>query len=130
MEYVSFRAMTSINMSNVEEPSIPAASFQPSAVAKVIDHDSNGNNESSEGLLRILENTVEDIRTLVTCRVCVRPMYEPYMISCGHTFCYSCLAQWFCAHRHSKTCPDCRASVEHQPAPAYIVCLPCSHTLF
>ncbi|MCJ1435961.1 hypothetical protein MMC27_005337 [Xylographa pallens] len=73
------------------------------------------------GLLQILENTMEDLRGLVSCRVCVRPMYEPYTISCGHTFCYSCLAQWFQSHKSNKTCPDCRASVTKQPAPAYLV---------
>jgi hypothetical protein len=77
--------------------------------------------DASGGLLKIMENTVEDLRALVTCRVCVRPMYEPYMISCGHTFCYSCLAQWFCRHKSNKTCPDCRAVVKQQPAPAYVV---------
>ena len=79
------------------------------------------NSDSTGGLLQILENTVEDLRGLVSCRVCIRPMYEPYTISCGHTFCYSCLAQWFQNHKSNKTCPDCRASVKQQPAPAYLV---------
>lgn len=77
--------------------------------------------DASGGLLPILENTIKDLRDLVTCRVCVRPMYEPYTILCGHSFCYSCLAQWFWNHKANKTCPDCRASVKQQPAPAYLV---------
>ncbi|MCJ1394751.1 hypothetical protein MMC18_007631 [Xylographa bjoerkii] len=77
--------------------------------------------DSTGGLLQILEDTVDDLRGLVSCRVCVRPMYEPYTISCGHTFCYSCLAQWFQNHKSNKTCPDCRATVKQQPAPAYLV---------
>lgn len=76
---------------------------------------------ASVDLLHILEKSIDDIRGLVTCRICVRPMYEPYTIACGHTFCYSCLAQWFSTHHHNKTCPDCRTEVIHRPAPAYIV---------
>ncbi|KAL9605139.1 MAG: hypothetical protein Q9219_000073 [cf. Caloplaca sp. 3 TL-2023] len=48
-------------------------------------------------------------------------MYEPYTTQCGHTFCYSCLRQWFDRDHTKKTCPDCRAHVVHQPAPAYLV---------
>ena len=72
-------------------------------------------------LLRTLEKSVEDLRGLVSCRICIRPMYEPYTIACGHTFCYSCLAQWFSNHSINKTCPDCRTKVTQQPAPAYLV---------
>jgi len=77
--------------------------------------------DATGGLLQIYENTVEELRDLITCKICVSLMYEPYMIACGHTFCYSCLAQWFCTHKANKTCPDCRASVKQQPAPAYVV---------
>ena len=77
--------------------------------------------DPSTDLLHTLEKSVEDLRSLVSCRVCVRPMYEPYTIACGHTFCYSCLAQWFASHNTNKTCPDCRAKVSQQPAPAYVV---------
>lgn len=74
-------------------------------------------------LLRTLERSLEDLRSLVTCRVCMRPMYEPYTIQCGHSFCYSCLRQWFDREHMKKTCPDCRSSVTYQPAPAYLVSL-------
>ncbi|KAL3259090.1 hypothetical protein ABHI18_005537 [Aspergillus niger] len=33
----------------------------------------------------------------------------------------SCLTSWFVGGRHNKTCPDCRAPVKAQPAPAYLV---------
>ena len=78
----------------------------------------------SEGIMPLLQNSamdLEDLRTLITCRVCIRPLYEPYTISCGHTFCYSCLRQWFDRDRLQKTCPDCRTMVVQQPAPAYLV---------
>nr|XP_001401553.2 RING finger domain protein [Aspergillus niger CBS 513.88] len=32
-----------------------------------------------------------------------------------------CLTSWFVGGRHNKTCPDCRAPVKAQPAPAYLV---------
>ncbi len=67
---------------------------------------------------------MDDIRDLVSCRVCIRPLYQPYTIECGHTFCYGCLVRWFDANntnRSKKSCPDCRAVVNHQPAPAYLV---------
>ena len=78
-----------------------------------------------DGVMSLLQNSMtdlDDLRTLITCRVCVRPLYEPYTISCGHTFCYTCLRQWFDRDRTQKTCPDCRSKVVQQPAPAYLVC--------
>lgn len=77
--------------------------------------------DDATGLLQTLESSLDDIRSLIVCRVCVRPLFEPYTIECGHTFCYGCLIQWFEKDRHQKTCPDCRASVIRQPAPAYLV---------
>ncbi|KAK2805474.1 hypothetical protein FQN51_000300 [Onygenales sp. PD_10] len=73
------------------------------------------------GLLQTFQGHIEDIRTLIYCGVCVKPLYEPFTLACGHTFCYSCLTQWFASHRRKKTCPDCRAAVSVQPAPAYLV---------
>lgn len=72
-------------------------------------------------LASILESSVDDLRNLVACRICIRPMYEPYTTQCGHTFCYSCLRQWFDRGHGKMTCPDCRAHIKHQPAPAYLV---------
>jgi hypothetical protein len=47
-------------------------------------------------------------------------MYEPYVISCGHTYCYSCLCTWFATSK-KKTCPNCRETVTQPPAPSYIL---------
>ncbi|MCJ1426127.1 hypothetical protein MMC29_004029 [Sticta canariensis] len=77
--------------------------------------------EGSASLIQSLETNLDDLRALVTCRICIRPLYEPYTIACGHTFCYSCLRQWFERDRTQKTCPDCRTKVVQQPAPAYLV---------
>ncbi len=88
-----------------------------SAMAQLEPEAGNG----SAGLLQTLETSLDDLRSLITCRICIRPLYEPYTIECGHTFCYSCLRQWFDRDRTKKTCPDCRADVIRQPAPAYLV---------
>lgn len=75
----------------------------------------------SSGLLQTLQGHVEEVRALIQCGICVRPLYEPYTLACGHTFCYGCLTSWFSSGRSNKTCPDCRAQVKIQPAPAYLV---------
>lgn len=66
----------------------------------------------------------EDMRALIHCKICLKPFYEPYTLSCGHTYCYSCLSSW-CGGTHTtgkkKTCPDCRAIVETQPSPNFLL---------
>ncbi|EAW10214.1 uncharacterized protein ACLA_046800 [Aspergillus clavatus NRRL 1] len=81
----------------------------------------NGLGEGASQLFRTLQTHVDDIRTLLQCGVCIRPLYEPFTLACGHTFCYSCLTSWFGGGRSNKTCPDCRAPVKTQPAPAYLI---------
>ncbi|OXV10453.1 hypothetical protein Egran_01788 [Elaphomyces granulatus] len=71
--------------------------------------------------LQTLQGHIEGIRGLLQCGICVKPLYEPYTLACGHTFCYGCLTSWFGSSRLNKTCPDCRALVKSQPAPAYLV---------
>lgn len=91
-------------------------------------------------LVHTLQGHVDDLRTLIQCGICIRPLYEPFTLACGHTFCYSvrsyiymrsrsyiltmlhqCLTSWFAGGRAKRTCPDCRAPVKTQPAPAYLV---------
>ncbi|KAJ5483396.1 hypothetical protein N7530_002642 [Penicillium desertorum] len=81
----------------------------------------NGSGPEASGLVNTLQGHVDDIRTLIQCGICIRPLYEPFTIACGHTFCYSCLSSWFAGGRSKRTCPDCRAPVKTQPAPAYLV---------
>ncbi|KAI9670368.1 MAG: hypothetical protein M1817_004411 [Caeruleum heppii] len=64
---------------------------------------------------------LESIRAKATCNICIRLLYEPYTLGCGHTFCYSCLCQWFDGKKMNKTCPECRSKVTERPAPAYLV---------
>ena len=73
-----------------------------------------------EQALKSLQTDIEAMRSLVTCKICDRFLYEPYALSCGHTYCYSCLREWLVTG-HKKTCPDCRAHVTQKPTPNYII---------
>ncbi|CAL3964283.1 unnamed protein product [Diplocarpon coronariae] len=64
---------------------------------------------------------LSEIRNLVTCTVCDLLLYEPWTLACGHTYCYSCLCNWFDQHKHKKTCPECRAKVTKIPSPNFII---------
>ena len=43
---------------------------------------------NTQKLLQTLQGHVEEVRALIQCGICVRPLYEPYTLACGHTFCY------------------------------------------
>ncbi|KAG9640074.1 hypothetical protein KCU77_g8084, partial [Aureobasidium melanogenum] len=70
--------------------------------------------------LKTLQGDFDDIRQLITCKICERLLYEPYVISCGHTYCYSCLCTWFGTTK-KKTCPNCREVITQPPAPSYVI---------
>ncbi|KAI9650144.1 E3 ubiquitin ligase [Ciborinia camelliae] len=61
------------------------------------------------------------MRRSLTCSICDQLLYEPWTLQCGHTYCYSCLCQWFIPNKRKKTCPECRTAVKQIPAPAFIV---------
>lgn len=72
--------------------------------------------------LRVFSEREDSLRSLATCKICFRVLYEPYTLACGHTYCYSCLCQWFDnALDKKKTCPDCRTVITKSPAPAYVL---------
>ncbi|KAI4716595.1 hypothetical protein E4T48_07192 [Aureobasidium sp. EXF-10727] len=70
--------------------------------------------------LKTLRGDFDDVRQLITCKICERLLYEPYVISCGHTYCYSCLCTWFATSK-KKTCPNCRDVISQPPAPSYVI---------
>ncbi|KAF3248758.1 E3 ubiquitin ligase [Orbilia oligospora] len=68
--------------------------------------------------IKDLQTDLAKLQKCATCVVCQDLLFEPYSLGCGHVFCYSCLRDWF---RQKRTCPECRARVRHQPAPAYLI---------
>ncbi|KAJ9606328.1 E3 ubiquitin ligase [Cladophialophora chaetospira] len=75
-------------------------------------------------MLATFQKHIEDMRNLSLCKICIKPFYEPFILPCGHTYCYSCLASWFGGaegRRSKKSCPDCRAKVRAQPSPNYLL---------
>lgn len=76
--------------------------------------------QDTVGLASIFRQDLEGIRSLVTCTICNQLLYEPYTLACGHTYCYSCLCNWFTSVP-TKTCPDCRERVRQMPASAFLV---------
>ncbi|KIX97738.1 uncharacterized protein Z520_06516 [Fonsecaea multimorphosa CBS 102226] len=80
--------------------------------------------DTNGSLLTASLKHIEDIRSLSVCKICMRSLYEPFILSCGHTYCYSCLASWFggaLRRRSKKNCPDCRARITAEPSPNYIL---------
>ncbi|KAJ5032457.1 uncharacterized protein L3040_009061 [Drepanopeziza brunnea f. sp. 'multigermtubi'] len=76
---------------------------------------------SDAQLATSFKTDLTEIRSLVTCTVCDLLLYEPWTLGCGHTYCYSCLCQWFDQHKHKKTCPECRAKVKQIPSPNFLI---------
>ncbi|KIW51218.1 hypothetical protein PV05_09960 [Exophiala xenobiotica] len=75
-------------------------------------------------LLSTFQKHIEDMRSLSLCKICIKPFYEPFILGCGHTYCYSCLASWFGGaqtRKKNKNCPDCRAEVTIQPSPNFLL---------
>ncbi|KAI9821586.1 MAG: hypothetical protein M1832_003260 [Thelocarpon impressellum] len=80
-----------------------------------------GHDDIKDALLKVFRADLENLRSKATCTICFKLLYEPYTLKCGHTFCYSCLCQWFQEHRKNMTCPECREEIREKPAPAYLV---------
>ncbi|KAJ4468327.1 hypothetical protein J3R30DRAFT_3715271 [Lentinula aciculospora] len=38
---------------------------------------------------------IANVEDSVTCEVCTMKMWTPYILECGHTYCQSCLQDWF-----------------------------------
>ncbi|KUJ22392.1 uncharacterized protein LY89DRAFT_714205 [Mollisia scopiformis] len=77
--------------------------------------------KSDTQLATAFRSDLMNIKSTVTCSICDQLLYEPYTLACGHTYCYSCLCNWFVPNKHKKTCPECRARVKQIPTPNYIV---------
>jgi hypothetical protein len=98
----------------------PSSSIMASTSASAPLAHGNGSSCTHEQSLKALQTDIDAMRQIVTCKICHRLLYEPYSLACGHTYCYSCLSQWLVDGR-KKTCPDCRAVVNQQPTPSYLI---------
>ena len=70
--------------------------------------------------LTLLQGDFENLRHSLTCKICEKLFYEPFVLSCGHTYCYRSLSSWFTASR-KPTCPNCRVRIVQLPAPSYVI---------
>lgn len=43
----------------------------------------------------------------LTCACCYSILHEPTTLTCGHTFCRSCIATWYLQSKQTS-CPECR----------------------
>ncbi|RMY58697.1 hypothetical protein D0865_02487 [Hortaea werneckii] len=104
------------------QPSAMASSSAVPPAGDSLSGASHGHSGSCqhEAALKTLHSDISAMRDLVTCQICHRFMYEPYALSCGHTYCYTCLSQWLGSNK-KKTCPDCRMVITQQPTPSYII---------
>ncbi|KAK9371238.1 hypothetical protein V1509DRAFT_614021 [Lipomyces kononenkoae] len=64
-------------------------------------------------LLAVYDKGFANLHRSYTCTICLNLMFEPCVVACGHSFCYTCLLEWFKRH---KTCPSCRLVVNMRPA--------------
>jgi len=63
------------------------------------------------------------IEDIITCEICALRMWDPYTLPCGHTFCRSCLEDWFSTTlaQHMTTHPNYNVN---PPYPAHLRGLP------
>ena len=71
-------------------------------------------------MARVAKSGLLDLEKELTCSICTEVLYQPLtLLDCLHTFCGSCLKEWFASQASQNTshienpytCPSCRASV-------------------
>lgn len=65
-----------------------------------------------------LAHDLQKIGNILQCQICTEFMSSPFVLTCGHNFCLTCIREWLTAHRN---CPICRSSVKHRPVLNYVV---------
>ncbi|CAG8523130.1 12733_t:CDS:2 [Cetraspora pellucida] len=70
-------------------------------------------NEALNNELLVKEWIIEGLEAMINkfelkCNICLEYMSNPYTTSCGHTFCYHCLYEWF---EKNQICPTCHVKI-------------------
>lgn len=63
------------------------------------------NADAKESLIKLMVSMLE-------CVICLETMHIPFLLSCGHSFCYGCLDSWF---KNKLNCPTCRHNLVEPP---------------
>ncbi|KAF8170268.1 hypothetical protein K438DRAFT_1854319 [Mycena galopus ATCC 62051] len=60
---------------------------------------------------KVLLDTAQ-LEDLINCAICTTTNWTPYMLPCSHTFCKSCLVEWFntCVAQHMAAHPHWRSN--------------------
>lgn len=53
-----------------------------------------------------------DVGSDLECAICQSIMFVPFVLDCGHNYCYPCLKQWFV---NNNSCPECRTKIRKAP---------------
>lgn len=53
-----------------------------------------------------------DVGADLECAICQSIMFVPFVLDCGHNYCYPCLKQWFV---DNNSCPQCRTKICKAP---------------
>ncbi|KAG5362567.1 RING finger protein [Yarrowia sp. C11] len=53
-----------------------------------------------------------DVGSDLECAICQSIMFVPFILDCGHNYCYPCLKQWFV---NNNSCPECRTRICKAP---------------
>ncbi|ODV98400.1 hypothetical protein PACTADRAFT_38110, partial [Pachysolen tannophilus NRRL Y-2460] len=55
---------------------------------------------------------IKTVYSSITCSICQEIMLMPFMLQCGHTYCYNCVKEWTA---NQRKCPECRTNIKRLP---------------
>ncbi|KAL4641688.1 hypothetical protein GN956_G10816 [Arapaima gigas] len=68
-------------------------------------------------------SALHELRSELTCPVCLELFRAPVILECGHHFCSACIARcWEARTEESAPCPQCRAPCASRPRPNSLLC--------